>query len=364
MSKDHSITKLDVGCQTNSFENADGVNPSKLDYLSNYVRDYSSESDKQNKKKHSHCDNLKRRNLQVAKLFEGDDKFKSVHKSLVESGNEVKAEVRMNVKTSEVRFKFCCWHSRCRIDPITQYANAKKERFRMFQALRKLTGLYPTHEFAFLTLTVRNCPIVELRKTVNLLSKSFLKMTRAKPFSEYFNQRGSDAIAGFYRALEVTGDKHDSDYCHPHLHILLHLPKYYFQDGNGIRQPDIVKAWQKALGVDYEPSVRINRVKPKGKEAKQDSSGMFEAVCETAKYQTKSNDFLNSGAEWTKQYLLQMKGIRNVSTGGTIKFALAHCDKKIESTIDEELTLDEEEIVLDAMTFLFHQGVKKYVRFK
>jgi len=234
----------------------------------------------------------------------------------------------------------------------------------MFQALRKLTGLYPTHEFAFLTLTVRNCPIVELRKMVNLLSKSFLKMIRAKPFSEYFNQRGGDAIAGFYRTLEVTQDKRYSednlysDYCHPHLHILLHLPKYYFQDGNGIRQKEILKAWEKALGFDYKPSERINRVKPKGKNAKQDSSGMYEAVCETSKYQTKSNDFIDGGSEWAKEYLLQMKGVRNVSTGGTIKSALADCNKKIESTIDEE------EIVLDAMTFLFHQGVKKYVRFK
>lgn len=364
MSKNHSITKPDAGCQTSSFENTDTDNSSKSGYLSNYVKDYSSESDKNNKKKHNHCDNLKRRNLQVAKLFEGDEKFKSVHKSLVESGNEVKAEVRMNVKTSEVRFKFSCWHSRCRIDPITQYANAKKERFRMFQALRRLTVLHPTHEFAFLTLTVRNCPITELRKTVNLLSKSFLSMTRAKPFSEYFNQRGSEAIAGFYKALEVTQDKHNADYCHPHLHILLHLPKRYFHDGNGIRQPDIVKAWQKALGVDYEPSVRINRVKPKSKAVDGTDAGVFKAVCETAKYQTKSNDFINSGKEWTKEYLLQMKGVRNVSTGGTIKFALAYFDKKIESTIDEELTLDEEEIVLDAMTFLFNQQVKKYVRFK
>jgi plasmid rolling circle replication initiator protein Rep len=368
MFKDDSITKLDAGCQTNSQE----VNSVGSNYLSDWVKDYSKESDKQNKKKHNHCDNLKRRNLQVAKLFEGDDKFNSVHKALVDSGREIKAEVRMNVNTSEVRFKFSCWHSRCRIDPITQYANAKKERFRMFKALRNMTPLYPTHEFAFLTLTVRNCPITELRKTVNLLSKSFLNMTRAKPFSEYFNQRGGDAIAGFYRALEVTQDKHNSDYCHPHLHILLHLPQYYFHGGNGIRQPDIVKAWQKALGVDYEPSVRINRVKAKKTKYNAENSdgegaentGLFEAVCETAKYQTKSNDFLDSGAEWAKEYLSQMKGIRNVSTGGTIKCALANLDKKIESTIDDELTLDEEEIVLDAMTFLFHSGVKKYVRFR
>jgi plasmid rolling circle replication initiator protein Rep len=363
MFKNDSITKLDAGCQTNSQE----VNSVGSNYLSDCVKDYSKEEDKQNKKKHNHCDNLKRRNLQIAKLFEGDDKFKSVHKSLVESGNQVKAEVRMKVKTSEVRLKCNWWHSKNRIDPISQDAKAKKERLRMFRALQTLTALYPTHEFAFLTLTMRNCPISELRKAVNLLSRSFLKMIRAKPFAKYFNQRGDDVIAGFYRSLEVTAENRDSDYCHPHLHILLHLPKYYFHDGNGIRQSDIVQAWKKALGVDYEPSVRINRVKAKKTKgnvknsgrATIESTGLFEAVCETIKYQTKSDDFVKGGKKWAKEYLSQMPGIRNVSTGGTIKSALADVGKQ-----NAELTLDEEEIVLDTMIFLFHSGVKKYVRFK
>jgi plasmid rolling circle replication initiator protein Rep len=48
--------------------------------------------------------------------------------------------------------------------------------------LPKIVEDYPTHRWLFLTLTVRNCAITELRFTLDLMHKSFERMSKLKSF--------------------------------------------------------------------------------------------------------------------------------------------------------------------------------------
>ena len=48
---------------------------------------------------------------------------------------------------------------------------------------------------------------------------------------------------------------------HPHFHALLLVQSNYFTT-NYIKQNDWVEMWQKALRVDYAPSVNVKAVKP------------------------------------------------------------------------------------------------------
>lgn len=156
-----------------------------------------------------------------------------------------------------------------------------------------------------LTLTVRNCIGEELRQTIDHMFYAFDKMIKQKNIKAI--------VRGFYRGLEVThdcrefitdedfkrrksylmkqglsvGDRNPTfDLFHPHFHVLFFVNKSYFDDGRKYLSVEKwAKIWQKALDVDYMPSIKIQRVKA----LDGDLSG---AIAEISKYSTKSTDYI------------------------------------------------------------------------
>ena len=66
----------------------------------------------------------------------------------------------------------------------------------MFQQLPKIQELYPTHRWVFLTLTVKNPPVTELRDTLKHMNDSWQRLIQTKRFKS--------GVAGFLRTTEVT----------------------------------------------------------------------------------------------------------------------------------------------------------------
>ena len=63
-------------------------------------------------------------------------------------------------------------------------------------AIAKYSGTLPTHRWVFLTLTVKNPPVTELRDTLKHMNDSWQRLIQTKRFKS--------GVAGFLRTTEVT----------------------------------------------------------------------------------------------------------------------------------------------------------------
>ena len=86
----------------------------------------------------------------------------------------------------------------CRVRhcPVCQWRRSLLWRAVMFQQLPKIQELYPTHRWVFLTLTVKNPPVTELRDTLKHMNDSWQRLIQTKRFKS--------GVAGFLRTTEVT----------------------------------------------------------------------------------------------------------------------------------------------------------------
>jgi plasmid rolling circle replication initiator protein Rep len=239
------------------------------------------------------------------------------------------AEIQLQFKSAY----FC----RVRNCPICQWRRAQMWIARFIEALPRIFEVYPTMRYVLLTLTVKNCPIAELRPTVQHMQKSWQRLSQRKAFP----------ALGFVRSLEVTKetDTYDKktkklihkarpDYVHPHFHILLALPTSYF-GGNYLSTADWAQMWKEALKIDYTPVCDVRIVKVKDIEKNESEgvlAGLRAAIVETIKYTVKPADMVQDG-KWLLQLVDQLHRVRAVALGGIFKQFL----KEVE---DEDLDVD------------------------
>ena len=182
----------------------------------------------------------------------------------------------------------------------------------MFQQLPAIKEKYPSYRWVFLTLTVKNPPVTELRDTLKAMNSAWQRLAQTKRFK--------GVVKGFIRTTEVTRGKDGDMMAHPHFHALLLVQSNYFTT-NYIKQNDWVEMWQKALRVDYAPSVNVKAVKPPKKGEK---DNLDKAICETLKYSVKPSDIAkdNDGGDWLHEMTKQTLNMRFIATGGILKGVL------------------------------------------
>lgn len=208
--------------------------------------------------------------------------------------------------------KFC----RCRYCPICQWRKSLMWKARFFQAVPRLMEAYPTDRWVFLTLTVKNCPLSELRSTVVHMNKSWERLSKRKVFP----------ARGWLKSVEVT--RAEDDYAHPHFHVLMQVPASYFSHGY-ITQAEWTELWQKSLRVEYTPIVHITAVKNLLKRELSTSqvdlpSEIVAGVLETLKYTVKPDDLFSGldpvgNAAWLQGLTEQLHKTRSVAMGGVFK---------------------------------------------
>lgn len=192
--------------------------------------------------------------------------------------------------------------------PVCQRARAVRLVGEMETALRPLIEKHPSHRWLFLTLTVRNCPIHELRDTLQQMGKAWKRFIKRKEFG---------IVNGWLRSTEVTQGKNGHDLAHPHFHALLLVPPSYFGQGY-IKHEKWISLWQEAARLDYAPSVHIKPVKIL-------HGGLLEVI-KTAAYSVKAEE-IEAAPAWFVEYHRQTHKLRFFATGGMVKEYL---------TIDEE----------------------------
>jgi plasmid rolling circle replication initiator protein Rep len=217
---------------------------------------------------------------------------------------------------------------------------------RFHKALPSILSDYPTAKFLFLTLTVKNCELDDLRKTIALMNEAWNRMTLRKFFP----------AKGYVKSIEVT--KGQDGLAHPHIHALLMVPSSYFTFGY-IKQADWTEYWRKALRVDYTPIVNIKSVqKPRslnGDLTKQ----LMNAVKETLKYSVKPQDLV-SDPEWLDGITQALHKTRSVSLGGIFRQYLS--EDEPEDLINTDTDTEKDELLLDEDILLFDWAelVRKY----
>lgn len=255
--------------------------------------------------------------------------------------------------TGEVALKlrsarFC----RVRHCPICQWRRSLMWTARFLKALPAITADYPTARYLFLTLTVKNCPLGELRSTITAMNRAWNRLALRKQFP----------AIGFARATEVTRGKDGT--AHPHFHVLMMVEAGYFARGY-LSQAEWTELWQSCLRVDYTPVVHVRAVRPHKKHSKGDisSSALIAAgVVETFKYSVKPSDLVGEGTPHDRAWLVelthQLHKTRSVALGGVFKNYLSESEP--EDLIGEEI--EGEDLSDVSLYFGWREIVQKYIK--
>ena len=106
------------------------------------------------------------------------------------------------------------WFCRVRHCPVCQWRRSLMWQAKVYRALPRLLRDYPDTRFLFMTLTIRNCEIHQLRATLDRMRRAWVRMTQLRCFP----------ARGWVRAVEITRSQRDRS-AHPHYHCLLMVPR-------------------------------------------------------------------------------------------------------------------------------------------
>lgn len=222
-----------------------------------------------------------------------------------------------HLESKDLKEKFSSKSCQLRFCPVCSWRKALKTSAVIYSNLSKVENC----NFLFLTLTLKNCEILDLKKTLQHMSESFHRLKKTIQWQ--------NSILGYIRALEITLS--DDGKMHPHFHILLQVrPSYGKNKGYYISQQDFTDLWQNSLKVDYKPIVDIRLIKPKN----DTKDSLISAVAETIKYTLKSSDLLKMNKHTFPILDLAMRGVKTINCGGSLLHVQKICK-------DDEMKMDD-----------------------
>jgi len=224
-------------------------------------------------------------------------------------------EARLKLKLA----RFC----RVRHCPVCQWRRALMWRARFLRALPLIEARHPTSKWVLLTLTVRNCPLSELRATLRHMNSAWNRLRLRKEFDSN--------VQGWIRTTEVTQGRDGS--AHPHFHVLMMVRPSYFTI-NYVKQARWTDLWKESARLDYTPIVDVRTVKARGGDSGE--TPLRRAVMETLKYSVKPSD-LTVRRDWLLELTSQVYKLKFVASGGVLKDVLRESEES-----DEDLMLLDE----------------------
>jgi plasmid rolling circle replication initiator protein Rep len=227
---------------------------------------------------------------------------------------------------------------RARHCPVCQRARVLHFVRQLDAALEPMAKAHPKGRWLFLTLTVRNCEIHDLRQTLQDMGTAWHRLVKRKEFA---------VVQGWLRSTEVT--RADDGKAHPHFHALLFVPGYYFTGQYYIKHERWVSLWQKVARLDYAPTVYIKPIKT--------LQGGLTEVVKTAAYSIKVED-IEAEPDWFLEYHRQVHQLHFFAAGGLIKEYLAIDDKPADDIAEGEEQPEDE--MGRKIFFGWQRPVKRY----
>jgi len=243
-------------------------------------------------------------------------------------------ELRLRLRTA----RFC----RVRHCPVCQWRRSLMWQARFLQVLPSIEAAYPKSHWLFLTLTLRNCEISNLRQTLRHMNEAWGRLVKRPEFA--------GNVQGWIRTTEVTRGQDDS--AHPHFHSLLMARPSYFSK-HYVTQSRWAELWQECMRVNYRPIVDIRTVK-----ARRGAPGekpLRRALAETLKYAVKPSDM---HGEWLLELTRQVHKLRFLASGGVLRNMLREFE---ESEQDLLLTGEDGDGGDPALFFDWRREIRRYV---
>lgn len=207
-----------------------------------------------------------------------------------------------------------------------------------YKILPHVVADYPRYRWLFITLTVKNCQVEELRTTLDAINRAFKRLTELKAWP----------AKGWVKSVEVTKGR-DGISAHPHLHILAMVAPSYFSHGY-LSKVKWVALWQQCLRIDYEPILDIRAI------AKQHDPKVI--IPEILKYQVKEPDLV-ANREWFLELTRQLHNTRAVAIGGVLRKYMQELEEEPEDLIGKDEETDE--IDEGSLSFRWQRESKKYL---
>lgn len=230
--------------------------------------------------------------------------------------------------------------------PVCAWRRSLRNVARFLQFLPTFQEEHPTFRWLFLTLTVKNCPVEQLRATIQHMNASWKRLI----------ERQDWPAKGWVRTVEVTRSKDGS--AHPHFHILICVPAGYFKK-NYVTKDEWARRWKDAARLDYAPVIDIRTVKPQ-----YEGQDLQAAVVETLKYGTKPADCI-SDPTFLFGITDQLHKLRFVATGGLLKGVLSDAvskDEMIAPESTDEATEAADESDEASVYFDWRRDKRRYVK--
>lgn len=255
---------------------------------------------------------------EVGGIYAGVIEFEKYAQRIAECSGVLRFGWQTQLDTGESRLRLREAHfCRVRHCPVCQWRRTLMWQARFYQAMPKLAEEYPKARWLFLTLTVRNCDIKDLRETLKHMNASWQRLIKRKEFKP---------VTGWVRSTEVTRGKDGS--AHPHFHTLMMVPPSMLSGKNYVKQSKWVELWGDCLRADYAPNVDVRVVK--AKKGQDEAEALRAAAAETLKYSTKPTDMIGDD-KWFLELTRQTYKMRFLASGGSLKNVLR---------IDEESNQD------------------------
>lgn len=240
------------------------------------------------------------------------------------------------------------WFCHLRNCPVCQWRKSLMWQAKVYRALPLLRRDYPDTRFLFMTLTVRNCDVGDLRMTLEAMAKAWKRLVELRTWP----------ARGWVRAVEITRSQKYRT-AHPHYHCLLMVAPVYFQ-GDYLKQEEWAKLWQQCLRVEYRPVVDIRAVKlalvPDTKRVNPPPKNMWAAVAEILKYAVKPSDMIRDH-DWFLTLTDQLHHTRSVAIGGILK---RYIKEREPETLMSEPGEEKPEEEAEQLFFGWKQNVRKY----
>lgn len=275
----------------------------------------------------------KTENAEIGRLYGQNPRYFKYSQRMSECADWLEfAEVKEHDhKLKLTRASFC----HVRHCPVCQW---RKSLARIARFMSNLPGYledFPDYAYIFATFTSRNCDFDAIRETIKTQNDALKKLLKRKELK--------GVVHGYVRVNEVT--KGQDGLAHPHIHVILAVPKSYFSGRYYISQKRWAELWGEVMGLDYEPRVDVRRVKmSERKKAKLREQGveptsaddLVSGLLEVSKYSIKPADVVDD-ADFLYAVTAQCFHLRFIATGGCLKDIFQDGAKGAEEISDEEM---------------------------
>ena len=212
----------------------------------------------------------------------------------------------------------------CRHCPICIQARAHHHTKRASERLPAIVAAHPDARWLFLTLTVKNPKMENLRD----MNKAWCRFKELQDFP----------ASGWLRATEVTKGQDGNP--HPHFHILMCVSPDYFRPERFVKKPRWLAMWRESMRDESIMKVDIRVVKPRA------GTPMADTLKYVFKYSAKVDEILED-PDFLYGLTDQLHKSRFIASGGILKGIMKKPERvlnqeEVERLIDIEVEADRE----------------------